>query len=83
MNGQHDSPSRIMKKKSNHDKYQQQQHPSLPPLPREGEEKTSENEKGSEVISERHQKNFKKEGDETKEDSKSTESFTDVSFDDI
>ena len=41
------------------------------------------NEKGSEVISERHQKDFKKEGDETKEDSKSTESFTDVSFDDI
>lgn len=50
MNEQHDSPSRIMKKKSNHDKYQQQQHPSLPPLPREGEEKTSENEKGSEVL---------------------------------
>jgi hypothetical protein len=41
------------------------------------------NEKGSEVISERHQKDFKKEGDETDQDSKSTESFTDVSFDDI
>jgi hypothetical protein len=41
------------------------------------------NEKGSEVISERHQKDFKKEEDETDQDSKSTESFTDVSFDDI
>lgn len=38
------------------------------------------NEKGSEVISERHQKDFKKE--EIVEE-KSTESFTDVSFDDI
>ncbi|MFY0604044.1 MAG: PUR family DNA/RNA-binding protein [Flavobacteriaceae bacterium] len=38
------------------------------------------NEKGSEVISERHQKDFKKE--ETLEE-KSTESFTDVSFEDI
>ena len=40
------------------------------------------NEKGSEVISERHQKDFKKE-EETIDDVKSTESFTDVSFDDI
>jgi len=42
------------------------------------------NEKGSEVISERHQKDFKKEeGNETNTEVKSTESFTDVSFDDI
>ncbi|AUC23685.1 MULTISPECIES: PUR family DNA/RNA-binding protein [Polaribacter] len=42
------------------------------------------NEKGSEVISERHQKDFKKEeGTETTEEVKSTESFTNVSFDDI
>jgi len=40
------------------------------------------NEKGSEVISERHQKDFKKE-EETTDETKSTESFTDVSFDDI
>ena len=40
------------------------------------------NEKGSEVISERHQKDFKKEEENTS-DVKSTESFTDVSFDDI
>ena len=44
------------------------------------------NEKGDEVISERHQKDFKKEEttttDETPE-TPSTESFTDVSFDDI
>jgi hypothetical protein len=48
------------------------------------------NEKGDEVISERHQKDFKKE-DETDEGShqksedemKSTESFTDISFEDI
>ena len=42
------------------------------------------NEKGDEVISERHQKGFKKE--ETiieSEKSTSTESFTDISFDDI
>jgi hypothetical protein len=44
------------------------------------------NEKGDEVISERHQKDFKKE--ETKpvseeEETTSTESFTDISFDDI
>lgn len=37
------------------------------------------NEKGTEVISERHQKDYKKE--ETVE--KTTESFTDVSFEDI
>lgn len=49
------------------------------------------NEKGQEVISERHQKDYKKEeGDVatekdnvTTEEVKSTESFTDVSFDDI
>ncbi|CAI8365785.1 MAG: Uncharacterised protein [Polaribacter sejongensis] len=44
------------------------------------------NEKGSEVISERHQKDFKKEEEitkETTEDGNSTESFTDISFDDI
>jgi len=47
------------------------------------------NEKGEEVISERHQKDFKREDDfvaqEAKipEDTKSTESFTDISFDDI
>ena len=42
------------------------------------------NEKGSEVISERHQKDFKKEEEtETTDEIKSTESFTDVSFDDI
>ena len=40
------------------------------------------NEKGSEVISERYQKDFKKE-EETTVEIKSTESFTDVSFDDI
>ncbi|MDG1038715.1 MAG: PUR family DNA/RNA-binding protein [Polaribacter sp.] len=40
------------------------------------------NEKGSEVISERHQKDFKKE-EESKEETKSAESFTDVSFEDI
>ncbi|MGB0880192.1 MAG: PUR family DNA/RNA-binding protein [Polaribacter sp.] len=38
-------------------------------------------EKGNEVISERHQKNFKKE--EPTEETKTTENFTDVSFDDI
>ncbi|OAD46078.1 PUR family DNA/RNA-binding protein [Polaribacter atrinae] len=42
------------------------------------------NEKGSEVISERHQKDFKKEeGTEAIDTLKSTESFTDVSFEDI
>jgi len=40
------------------------------------------NEKGSEVISERHQKDYKKEEAITTENN-STESFTDVSFDDI
>jgi hypothetical protein len=47
------------------------------------------NEKGDEVISERHQKDFKKEyeddapaSDEVDE-AKSTESFTDIDFDDI
>ena len=40
------------------------------------------NEKGAEVISERHQKDYKKE-EEVIEDEKTTESFTDVSFDDI
>ena len=42
------------------------------------------NEKGQEVISERHQKDFKKEDQDADETSvKSTESFTDISFDDI
>lgn len=49
------------------------------------------NEKGEEVISERHQKDFKKENDfsdddqNTNEDNKkkSTDSFTDIDFDDI
>lgn len=47
------------------------------------------NEKGEEVISERHQKDFKKEYDDDSEtetvsaDQPSTESFTDVDFDDI
>ncbi len=44
-------------------------------------------EKGDEVISERHQKDFKKEYDtessETDDTVKSTESFTDIEFDDI
>lgn len=46
-------------------------------------------EKGTEVISERHQKDFKKEEEDQKmpeEDSKeekSTENFTDINFDDI
>jgi hypothetical protein len=48
-------------------------------------------EKGDEVISERHQKDFKKEYDSADEDSdsvdadthKSAESFTDIDFDDI
>jgi hypothetical protein len=39
-------------------------------------------EKGNEVISERHQKDFKKE-ETTTEETPSTDSFTDVSFDDI
>lgn len=49
------------------------------------------NEKGNEVISERHQKDFKKEYDEAPKaidteidaEVKTTESFTDVNFDDI
>ena len=43
-------------------------------------------EKGTEVISERHQKDFKKEEDDApieNGEAKSTESFTDVDFDDI
>jgi len=43
-------------------------------------------EKGQEVISERHQKDFKKEEDDYSETStgkSSTDSFTDISFDDI
>ncbi|WP_298487719.1 PUR family DNA/RNA-binding protein [uncultured Maribacter sp.] len=42
-------------------------------------------EKGSEVISERHQKDFKREEDVKKEEetTSSPENFTDVSFDDI
>jgi hypothetical protein len=45
-------------------------------------------EKGNEVISERHQKDFKKEDNNTEtnidaEETTSTDSFTDVSFDDI
>ncbi|WP_228852080.1 PUR family DNA/RNA-binding protein [Aegicerativicinus sediminis] len=42
-------------------------------------------EKGQEVISERHQKDFKKEDDDYSEAStdRSTGSFTDISFDDI
>lgn len=39
-------------------------------------------EKGNEVISERHQKDFKKE-EEPKENGSTTESFTDIDFDDI
>ncbi|WP_372793769.1 PUR family DNA/RNA-binding protein [Lutibacter sp.] len=43
------------------------------------------NEKGDEVISERHQKDFKRasEFDDESEAIKSTESFTDVNFEDI
>lgn len=44
------------------------------------------NEKGEEVISERHQKDYKKDETRESEDSdevKSAESFTDISFDDI
>lgn len=42
------------------------------------------NEKGEEVISERHQKDYKKEEATTEDKTPtSTESFTDVSFDDI
>ena len=49
------------------------------------------NEKGNEVISERHQKDFKKEYDDTpkatededEDEVKTPESFTDIDFDDI
>lgn len=47
------------------------------------------NEKGEEVISERHQRDFKREDDfvaqeaKTPEDTNGTDSFTDISFDDI
>ncbi|WP_306352686.1 PUR family DNA/RNA-binding protein [Flavobacterium sp. '19STA2R22 D10 B1'] len=43
------------------------------------------NHKGEEVISERHQKDFKKEyyGEKNEDGIPSTESFTDISFDDI
>jgi hypothetical protein len=47
------------------------------------------NEKGQEVISERHQKDFKREDEfvaqeaKTTEDTANTDSFTDISFDDI
>jgi len=43
------------------------------------------NEKGAEVISERHQKDFKRpsEINETTDESTSTENFTDVNFEDI
>ena len=43
------------------------------------------NQKGEEVISERHQKDFKKEvyADKEADESKSSTSFTDVDFDDI
>lgn len=46
-------------------------------------------EKGEEVISERHQRDFKRDEDfvaqdaKTTEDTQSTDSFTDISFDDI
>ena len=41
------------------------------------------NEKGSEVISERHQKDFKKEEHQQNGEIKASENFTDVDFDDI
>lgn len=40
-------------------------------------------EKGEEVISERHQKDFKKEEFESNGEATSTDSFTDVNFEDI
>ncbi|TDQ29206.1 PUR family DNA/RNA-binding protein [Zeaxanthinibacter enoshimensis] len=40
-------------------------------------------EKGTEVISERHQKDFKKEELDDKAEAKTTEKFTDIDFDDI
>jgi len=39
--------------------------------------------KGEEVISERHQKDFKKENNFDEPESRSTESFTDINFEDI
>jgi len=44
------------------------------------------NQKGEEVISERHQKDFKKEYDDSRNqngEAKPSENFTDISFDDI
>jgi len=41
------------------------------------------NEKGEEVISERHQKDFQKVETSTENEATTTESFTDVDFDDI
>lgn len=41
------------------------------------------NEKGEEVISERHQANYSKESEESTTEATTNESFTDVSFDDI
>jgi len=40
-------------------------------------------EKGAEVISERHQKDFKRATDESVEETTTTESFTDIKFEDI
>ena len=40
-------------------------------------------EKGTEVISERHQKDYKKEEEQKTNEEQTTESFTDVNFDDI
>lgn len=40
-------------------------------------------EKGTEVISERHQKDFKKESPDSNGELESTDNFTDVDFDDI
>ncbi len=40
-------------------------------------------EKGQEVISERHQKDFKKEEEDTPKEDKPLDNFTDVNFDDI
>ncbi len=40
-------------------------------------------EKGTEVISERHQKNFKKEDNNAEQNGESSGNFTDVDFDDI
>ena len=40
-------------------------------------------EKGEEVISDRHQKDYQKPSEVSVEETKSTESFTDIDFDDI